>query len=515
MGGWGSNNKYALLSAMRAVNQIISYDLPFIFAALVPVRPGGLAAALRHRGGPGGPLVRHLLSRHRPARLPRLHRGHPRRREPRALRHPRGGVRAGRGLPRRVLGHEVRPDPARRVRPRDRAPRSWARSSSSARGRGRGRTWLGPLWFLAQGDVHLPRWSRGCAGASCASASTRSSPSPGSSCCPPPSLLLMATAVVVALQEAPGALRRARRGLLGRRRRPVLGGAAGPCASRFINLVPQAGDGALSGRDARTIPTASAACSRSTYDKETGEENCIGCRLCEYICPPQVIKVEMLKAEKRNFAKTFTLELYACEFCELCVQVCPTDAIIMMKSFDVATRGPPRAPARQGPPAPDRAAVRALVGDRQPAARHADAAQGAEGGGRRPPRPAETRARVSLEPIAFGALAVVLLASSLAVVLTKNLFHSVLYLALSLTGDRGHLPHARRGVPRRRPAPALRGRRGHHRRLRHRGHRAAGGRPHHADEPSARERRHRRGGAAGGAARVRARGARCPSPRPP
>jgi NADH-quinone oxidoreductase subunit I len=74
-----------------------------------------------------------------------------------------------------------------------------------------------------------------------------------------------------------------------------------------------------------------------TYDRETGEENCIGCRLCEYICPPQVIKVEMLKAEKRNFAKTFTLELYSCEFCELCVQVCPTDAIVMMKSFDLAT----------------------------------------------------------------------------------------------------------------------------------------------------------------------------------
>ncbi|MBI1847785.1 MAG: NADH-quinone oxidoreductase subunit NuoH [Candidatus Rokubacteria bacterium] len=37
MGGWGSNNKYAMLSAMRGVNQIISYDLPFVFAALVPV----------------------------------------------------------------------------------------------------------------------------------------------------------------------------------------------------------------------------------------------------------------------------------------------------------------------------------------------------------------------------------------------------------------------------------------------------------------------------------------------
>jgi len=49
-----------------------------------------------------------------------------------------------------------------------------------------------------------------------------------------------------------------------------------------------------------------------TYDKETGAENCIGCRLCEYVCPPAVIKVEMLKGEGRNFAKSFTLELYAC-----------------------------------------------------------------------------------------------------------------------------------------------------------------------------------------------------------
>ena len=74
-----------------------------------------------------------------------------------------------------------------------------------------------------------------------------------------------------------------------------------------------------------------------TYDPATGEENCIGCRLCEFVCPPQVIQVEMLKSEQRNYAKTFTLELYACEFCELCVQVCPTDAIIMMKSFDLST----------------------------------------------------------------------------------------------------------------------------------------------------------------------------------
>jgi len=39
---------------------------------------------------------------------------------------------------------------------------------------------------------------------------------------------------------------------------------------------------------------------------------------------------------------------------------------------------------------------------------------------------------VSLEPIAFWGLAAILLASALAVVLTKNLFHSVLFLAVAL-----------------------------------------------------------------------------------
>lgn len=54
MAGWGSNNKYALLSVMRAVNQIISYDLPFIMATLVPVMLAGslrlsdIAAAQSH-----------------------------------------------------------------------------------------------------------------------------------------------------------------------------------------------------------------------------------------------------------------------------------------------------------------------------------------------------------------------------------------------------------------------------------------------------------------------------------
>jgi len=44
---------------------------------------------------------------------------------------------------------------------------------------------------------------------------------------------------------------------------------------------------------------------------------------------------------------------------------------------------------------------------------------------------------VNLEPMAFWFLSAVLVGSALAVVLSKNLFHSVLWLALALTGTAG------------------------------------------------------------------------------
>jgi hypothetical protein len=132
-------------------------------------------------------------------------------------------------------------------------------------------------------------------------------------------------------------------------------------------------------------------------------------------------------------------------------------------------------------------AHRALVGHRQSPARHAGAAQGGAGRGQGRSE-GESKARRSLpsdgEMLGFAAVAVVLLAASLGVVLTPNLFHAVLYLAAAPGGDRRGLPAARRAVPVRRPAAALRRRRGHHRGLRDHADRAAGRRV-RSDRPAA------------------------------
>src|SRR5258706_11332165 len=76
-----------------------------------------------------------------------------------------------------------------------------------------------------------------------------------------------------------------------------------------------------------------------TFDPKTDEENCIGCRLCEYICPSEIIKVTLRKGEPRangigaTYCHAFLLDYPACMQCELCIQVCPTDAIVVSRAL--------------------------------------------------------------------------------------------------------------------------------------------------------------------------------------
>lgn len=71
---------------------------------------------------------------------------------------------------------------------------------------------------------------------------------------------------------------------------------------------------------------------------EHGDEACIGCKMCEKICPSFIITVvaggraaSEKTGKQRGWCKDFTLDLNACIHCELCVQVCPTDAIVMLR----------------------------------------------------------------------------------------------------------------------------------------------------------------------------------------
>jgi NADH-quinone oxidoreductase subunit I len=73
-------------------------------------------------------------------------------------------------------------------------------------------------------------------------------------------------------------------------------------------------------------------------DDEHGEMACVGCLACERICPSRVIAMKStgkvdspVTGKKRQYVSEFSLDLAACIQCELCVQVCNSDAIVMTR----------------------------------------------------------------------------------------------------------------------------------------------------------------------------------------
>lgn len=78
------------------------------------------------------------------------------------------------------------------------------------------------------------------------------------------------------------------------------------------------------------------------YDGDDPEANlrCTACRICEKECPPQVIFIEPDRDEKgkpTKLPKVFDIDTNACMSCQICVEVCPFDAIKMDSAFEYAS----------------------------------------------------------------------------------------------------------------------------------------------------------------------------------
>src|SRR5213076_1598088 len=71
---------------------------------------------------------------------------------------------------------------------------------------------------------------------------------------------------------------------------------------------------------------------------------CVACKICEKECPPQCIYIVKSKDKKPDYTgkpqfypAVFNIDVSVCMSCQICVEVCPFDAIKMDTAFELST----------------------------------------------------------------------------------------------------------------------------------------------------------------------------------